>query len=125
VSEVDLLPALQLLKKPIMLRLPASSLTKPDTLKELMERSVRGVKYFLFEEERAAEPQALATVLSLSQHFPILLGFGMTAENIHTLLEQGAFEGIALRGGDEIKAGYKDFDDLADVLEAIEIDDLA
>ena len=34
--------------------------------------------------------------------------------------EQYQFTGIALSGGDEIKPGLKDFDELADVLEALE-----
>ena len=32
-------------------------------------------------------------------------------------------KGISLKGGEEIRPGYKDFDELADILEALEIED--
>ncbi|MFT7382188.1 MAG: phosphoribosylanthranilate isomerase, partial [Roseivirga sp.] len=31
----------------------------------------------------------------------------------------------SIRGGNEIRPGYKDFDEMADILEALEIDDMA
>lgn len=121
----DYLPALQLLQKPIILHLSAALLDNGPKLADLMEKSSSDVAYFLFEEEDEAQEQAAVDeVLRLAEHYPILLGFGLTPDNVQVLLEKGHLKGIALRGGDEIKPGYKDFDDLADILETIEIDDL-
>jgi phosphoribosylanthranilate isomerase len=122
----DYLPALQLLQKPIFLRLPAEMLNGPKALSDLMEKSTSDVAYFLFEEDEEDLAQsAVDEVLRLAEQYPILLGFGLTEDNVQLVLEKGHLKGIALRGGDEIKPGYKDFDDLADILETIEIDDMA
>ena len=60
-----------------------------------------------------------------SQVFPLVIQGSFSVSIIHTLLENIQPHGIALVGGDEIRPGYKDFDALADILEALEIDDLA
>jgi len=44
----------------------------------------------------------------------------ITLNNLEVLVSQ--FKGINLLGGDEIRPGFKDFDELADILEALEID---
>lgn len=57
--------------------------------------------------------------------FPVMLTDGISVENLSSLLEDISPKGIVLKGGDEIRPGYKDFDELADILEQLEIDDLA
>jgi len=37
-------------------------------------------------------------------------------------LDQSNYHGIALKGSEEIKPGYKDFDELSDILELLEVD---
>lgn len=59
----------------------------------------------------------------LSSKCKVLLGFGLDAGHIEETLEQTGVNGIAMKGGDEIKPGLKDFDELADILEALEIED--
>jgi len=44
------------------------------------------------------------------------------ASNVESLFEELPLAGIALKGGDEIRAGYKDYDELADILELLEED---
>jgi len=56
---------------------------------------------------------------------PVLLSDGFDVENLDTKLEASKAKGIVLEGGSEIRPGYKDFDELADILELLEIDDLA
>ncbi|PSL02314.1 phosphoribosylanthranilate isomerase [Cecembia rubra] len=53
----------------------------------------------------------------------VLLGFGLNANTIIDLLDKTGVKGIAMEGGDEIKPGLKDFDDLAEILETLEIED--
>lgn len=67
------------------------------------------------------EPDEVLSSLS----FPVIITDGFNAENISSYLENISPKGIALKGGDEIRPGYKDFDELADILELLEIDDLA
>jgi len=62
-------------------------------------------------------------LIKLSGKCKVLLGFGLDAGHIEETLEQTGVSGIAMKGGDEIKPGLKDFDELADILEALEIED--
>lgn len=59
----------------------------------------------------------------LSSHCEILLGFGLDSNNVIDLIDNSGIKGIAMEGGDEIKPGLKDFDDLAEILEKLEIQD--
>ncbi|RAI94100.1 phosphoribosylanthranilate isomerase [Algoriphagus yeomjeoni] len=59
----------------------------------------------------------------LSDNCRVILGVGITAENVQKLIAELGIYGISLTGGKEIKPGLKDFDELADILEALEVDD--
>jgi phosphoribosylanthranilate isomerase len=59
----------------------------------------------------------------VNENCPVLLGYGIHPENILELVDSGKISGIAMAGGDEIKPGYKDYDELADILEPLEIED--
>lgn len=59
----------------------------------------------------------------LNDKCPVLLGYGITPENIIELVDSRSISGIAMAGSDEIKPGYKDYDELADILEPLEIED--
>lgn len=58
------------------------------------------------------------------EQYSVILGGEFSSENILQLLEQIPAKGIALQGSEEIKPGFKDFDELADILETLEVDDL-
>lgn len=55
----------------------------------------------------------------------IVITDGFEADNIKGMLKTKAWKGIAMQGGDEIRPGYKDFDELADILEALDTDEYA
>lgn len=110
---------------PIILQVTLPEDPEDDRWKIMLEEKQPYVSYFLFtSDEGDALDKHLPAVKELSKDYPILLGFGVTAENVLDLIDDTAIKGITLDGGHEIKSGYKDFNDLADVLEAIEIDDL-
>mgnify|MGYP003869596429 CR=1 FL=1 len=62
-------------------------------------------------------------IKTLSGKCSLLLGFGFQADNVLELIEETGIKGIAMEGGDEIKPGLKDFDELAEILEVLEIED--
>ena len=62
---------------------------------------------------------------SISAELPALINDGFNAGDLLSLLDQFQPKGIVLEGGNEIRPGYKDFNELADILELLEIDDLA
>ena len=57
---------------------------------------------------------------SVASRYAVILGFGLSKENIMSVLDQVKPNGIALKGSEEIKPGLKNFDALADILELLE-----
>jgi phosphoribosylanthranilate isomerase len=53
----------------------------------------------------------------------LFLGFGIHPKNVSSLAEIPGLTGLALDGGDEIKPGLRDFDQLASILENLELAD--
>ncbi len=68
--------------------------------------------------------EELHIITKLSKEHKVFIGAGITKENVESILEETKAYGIALQGGNEIRPGYKDYDALADILEALEVDDL-
>lgn len=65
----------------------------------------------------------LETLKIISKECDVLLAFGFDKENVEDILTASGIKGLALKGGKEIKPGVKDFDELADILETLEIAD--
>jgi phosphoribosylanthranilate isomerase len=59
----------------------------------------------------------------LASKVKLFLGFGIHPENASMLSEIPGLAGLALDGGDEIKPGLRDFDQLATILENLELAD--
>ena len=72
---------------------------------------------------RELTEEDIKSIRSLAQNCEVLLGFGFDADNIGDLLEATGIKGISMKGGHEIRPGIKDFDELADILEALELED--
>lgn len=124
VSEPVYLPSLKLLEIPLILKIDMSNL-EVDALQEILSTTADDIAFYVIENTSAEENSSgLEAVLALANEYPLLLGFGLTQDNVLEIIEKNPLKGIALKGGDEIKPGYKDFDDLADILETIEVDDL-
>ncbi len=58
---------------------------------------------------------------NISKSTPVIRSYGLDSDSVQTLNKR-VFFGIALKGSEEIKPGYKDFDELADILEELEED---
>ena len=58
-----------------------------------------------------------------TQTFPVVIGFGIDAENVNEILDEISPKGIELKGGSEIEVGLNTFDGLMEVLEAIDTDE--
>ncbi|WP_425638364.1 phosphoribosylanthranilate isomerase [Algoriphagus yeomjeoni] len=74
----------------------------------------------LHEELNEEDKKAIKLI---SEHCRVILGVGITSDNVQELIAELGIYGISLTGGKEIKPGLKDFDELADILEALEVDD--
>ncbi|BDD04203.1 phosphoribosylanthranilate isomerase [Aureibacter tunicatorum] len=112
------------LRYEVLCKVSLDSLGDFDVLVESMEMAKPFTSLFIFESEKDELSDSLKEkVLSLANDFPILLGAGISADNVNELLDSTSLQGITLKGGEEIKPGFKDFDEMADILEAIEVED--
>jgi len=60
---------------------------------------------------------------NLTQELNVILGTGINASNVQRQVEELHLFGISMTGGDEIKPGLMDFNELADILEVLELED--
>ena len=123
VDEAAMLPYLSTFGKPIVLRVNLAPLTL-DQLETLGHSGIAGADYILLEHPASLhlDDDLKAAIRQLADRHPVLLGAGVTTENVHDVLADLPVRGLALRGGDEERPGNKDFGALMDILEAIETD---
>jgi phosphoribosylanthranilate isomerase len=110
------------LKKPVILKL---NYNPPDTdsLSQDLRKYAPFVELFLLESEHIDSVEGLEVILKeWCSAYKIILGFGVQKEMIEDILQKIKPFGLEVRGGDEIKPGLKNFEELAEVLEALEID---
>lgn len=112
------------LEKPVILQVEVHKDSYEKELLQMLERYAPQVQYFLItsSEFQEIDDTNQDFLQSLSARFPILLGFGLEKDSVTQVLETIKPAGIALKGGHEIKPGLKSFDDLADILETLEVD---
>ncbi len=91
-------------------------------LKELQIHQ-KYVHYFFLRGTMPLNPLLIETLAFVSQHLPIFLGFNIKKENLDLILKNIKPVGLILPGSTELKTGLNDFDELANILEALEIED--
>lgn len=117
ISDPALLPKITALGKPIILKLDADSAYMEDYLK--LYNSF--VSYFLIDGQEITD-FFLYHLKEYAFDNPIILGFGVTADNVQQILGETPIQGIALKGSHELRPGYKDYDELSEILEQLEVD---
>lgn len=95
------------------------------TLKDLNREMPAEIDIILLTGEGKLSEEDLSLLKSKSSTMNIILGYGLDATNIDEILEKTCVYGIALTAGNEIRPGYKDYDELAEILEVLEIDEWA
>lgn len=115
--------SLSQLKKPVIQKLIFDGKNETaieDSLIHLEEK----VSYFLLESETTdAIGPARDVLKKWCSKYPVILAFGINNEDLEVILEDICPAGIGLKGGNEIKPGLKDFDELASILEVLEVND--
>lgn len=109
---------------PLIFKVDMEEITNLADILPLLQQHHHQVSLFLLESQQEAyKPEILEEILSLAWEYPILLGYGITPSNVSNIIRDSAVKGISLLGEEEIRAGYKDFDKLAEILELLEVDD--
>lgn len=85
--------------------------------------SQSGILLHITSTDQQLNSEDLDALKRLSTYCKVILGTAISPDNVTHLVDELNLAGIALTGGDEIKPGLKDFDELADILEALEIED--
>ncbi len=102
------------------------TINNPEDLEDLILKSEsyksNDITLLLISESRELDETTMTKIAELAEDCLVLLGFGIEPSNIEEVLQKTNVRGIALQGGDEIKTGLKNFDELADILETLEED---
>jgi len=95
----------------------------PEYITQLMEEQQEIVSYFMLEglNPDILDNAELERITTWAASYPVWAGSGITPQNLEKLLACG-IRGIGLHGSTESKPGFKDYDELADILEALEIE---
>ncbi|MGB3466085.1 MAG: phosphoribosylanthranilate isomerase [Cyclobacteriaceae bacterium] len=92
------------------------------TLSEVLKDTRTFADFILVESENKEIYESIDQVLIDAVDTPkILKAYGLSEKSVANLNNE-VFYGVALKGSEEIKPGYKDFDELAEILEALETD---
>lgn len=124
ISDPSLIKELSGREIPLIFRVDMDQPYHPGEIVPLLQQHHHQVALFLFESEKdACDPAVLEEILLLSEEYPVLLGYGVEPSNLSKITKETSVRGISLLGEEEIRAGYKDFDKLAEILELLEVDD--
>jgi len=121
ISEPALVDATAKIDLPIILKLNITTFQSIQELNEIMAWMKDRVLFFLLEKSTTSLIQD-EDILSLASQYKIMIGFGIDKQRVHSWIDETDIFGISLKGGTEIKPGFKDYDELADILEEIEVD---
>jgi len=88
---------------------------------ELLDRFKDDVSLFLIEKNgtKILNDNEARIISEWSNDFPIMLGFGIEANNLDDIIDLGV-QGVAIYGSNEERPGFKSYDEMADILEALE-----
>jgi phosphoribosylanthranilate isomerase len=110
------------LKKPVILKLNFNP-EHIDALSVELKKYASLVEFFLLESEQIDSVAGLEPILKeWCSQYKIILGFGIQKEMIEAILSKINPFGLEVIGGHEIKPGLKNFEELSEVLEALEVD---
>ncbi|MBW3468487.1 phosphoribosylanthranilate isomerase [Arthrospiribacter ruber] len=103
------------------------SINSKEDLEELIKKvdsyQQHNITLLLESEKLELSAEITDKIKQLASSCQVLIGFGLSADNVLNVVEQTEAKGISMEGGDEIKPGLKDFDELAEILETLEIED--
>ena len=122
VNNEDYLKDLKSTGIPLIYEIDVLKHQEPAAIRILLERNAREVDFFLIQSMDEYFCQQLhAEIFEFARQYPVVLGCGINPDNVLEIINNSKLKGIGLKGTEEIKAGYKDFDELSNILELLEV----
>ncbi|MEQ6118432.1 phosphoribosylanthranilate isomerase [Reichenbachiella sp. MALMAid0571] len=121
VNNVELANALSLTSN-VIYKIDLESFQSEGSLKNHFTLINDSIKYILLESETKVSSAAQKAIDELASIYPVLKAYELNASTILSDIATVNIKGIALKGSKEVKPGFKDYDELADILEALEDD---
>lgn len=106
---------------PIILKLDISAYQKLADLSSILAECQDKVIFFLLERSGSARIQ-IGDIFRLADEYRIMIAFDIDSNSLQHWIDNTKILGISLKGGTEEIPGFKDYDELADILEMIEAD---
>ncbi len=117
---------------PVLQEIVINASTTVDNLKKIYREQSPHVHSFLlnfkkngykWEMLEKRNPIFIQSIRQLCPAHPTFIGIDFSPENVNAVLKAFSPYGIEVQGGQEEKTGYKSFDDLDTIFEALEADD--
>jgi len=122
ISDIEVCNTITSIDLPVILALDISTFENPVELREVMAKVNDRVAFFLLYKSKDNTDIQKEDLLVLANDFRIMVGYGIDVSSIGSWIDNTNIYGICLKGSIEIKPGFKDYDELADILEMLEID---
>ncbi|WP_020526374.1 hypothetical protein [Flexithrix dorotheae] len=122
-GEPGLINQLVLSGIPIILRVDLDDFVKKDELTAFLSQYADLTAFFLMESSEEMDEDKKILLKELAAKYDVFIGFGINKENVNEIIDAIKPLGIGLKGAEEIKTGLNNFDELADILEAIDTDE--
>ena len=106
-------------EKPLIFYFDLNSISNISDVPDILETLKDKVIYFIIDGH-GIEGEWTQKVHQWSDRYPILFGADVNKANVLTVVNQYNYQGLSLHGGFEIKPGYYDFGELAEILELLE-----
>ncbi|WP_266367122.1 phosphoribosylanthranilate isomerase [Tellurirhabdus rosea] len=106
---------------PVILKLDLGQLTLAQ-ITSILTTKHDGLSFVLLEAKAPInlDDDLRTTLQQLAESYPVLLGTGISVDNVLDVLANLPLRGIALAGGDEARPGYREFGEMMDILEKLE-----
>lgn len=125
-ADLQTIKALHQAGVPVIQEMVVQDLSELDAIETQMKANEDQVQFFVVDFAKNSikwadiQAYALGQLREFSEEFPILLSLDFPAGQVESVLETTGVAGISVRGGEEEKVGYKSFDELDDLFEALE-----
>lgn len=123
----DTLQALYEQEVPVIKEVVVQAVGEFDAIEAQLQTQQAWVSHFLLDFQKNGITwsdlleEGLSALRGLAEAYPVLVAIDVDAEQLNTLLKEIPVHGISVRGGAEEKVGYKSYDELDDLFEAIEV----